>query len=62
MVIKPEGQYGSSSVLELPHNKKDYSIFIGKIDSGTIDNVNYSEKHEVFDKIKKDLLHFSAQK
>jgi hypothetical protein len=61
LVIKPEGTYGLSSVIELPHNKNDYSIFIGKIDTGIIDNVDYSKKHEVFDQIKNDLLHISSQ-
>ena len=61
LVTKPEGTYGLSCVLELPHNKNDYSILIGKIDSGTIDNVDYSKKHEVFDQIKNDLLHISPQ-
>ena len=43
MVIKPEGTYGLSNVIELPHNKNDYSIFIGKIDTGIIDGVDYSK-------------------
>jgi hypothetical protein len=42
MVIKPEGTYGLSNVIEFPHNKNDYSIFIGKIDTGIIDGVDYS--------------------
>jgi len=60
-VIKPEGTFSITSVLELPHIKNDYSIFIGKIDSGVIDNVDYSKKHEVFDQLKDDILPISPQ-
>ena len=58
-VIKPFGTFGISRVIELRNNDNTYSIYIGKIDNGIIDGVDYSAQgHEVFDKLFNEFFYF----
>ena len=65
MVTKPEGIYSCKEVIELAHNREDYSIYLGRIDSGKIDGLDYTSKslddhqHEVFKELKQNFFHLS---
>jgi len=44
LVTKPEGVFSCKEVIELPHNREDYSILLGRIDVGKIDGVDYTSR------------------